>query len=269
MVASTTPHYFVFTVDGHSIDVMFKVWHNQMRLEYTDVARRPRPEDVCIKLVFEPESIELDNFYYDMAVDKKHACPPLSHSDFFKLLDVVSSMYGTTRVDLIDGSYITVNKFKIPKNVIAMTKGGLSFYNRHGFVSNEEGVDEHFRQLPSTVLDEGAYFGVPEGSTFREASERLIQRARRFEGTKEERQSLQVRLASLDTRIQLDTHDSNWYHKITTPYEYRVEPLNETTFHVIASSVAGRKQKNKQKQKQKQKTKHKGKQKRKTIRKHN
>lgn len=255
MTASTTPHYFVFTVDGHSSDARFKVWYNQMRLEYTDVDRRPRPEDVCIKLVFEPDSIELDNFYYDMPFDKKYMCPPLSHVEFFKILDVVSSMYGTTLVNLIDGSYITVNEFKIPKNVIAMTKGGRSFYNRHGFVSNEDGVDENFRQLPSTVLDEGAaYFGVREGSTFREAAEQLIQRARRFEGTKEERTAIQVRLASFDTRIQIDAHDSNWYHKITSPYEYRIEPLNETTFHVIATSVAGKKRKPKTRNKRRSKS---------------
>jgi hypothetical protein len=239
MVASTTPHYFVFTVDGHSSDVMFKVWHNQMRLEYTDVSRLPTSTSVCIKLVFHPDEIEVDNFYYLMLFDKKYMCPHLSHSEFFKIADVVSRMYGTTNLVLQDGSYVTINGFEIPKNLIAMTKGGLTFYNRHGFVSDNDGVEEKLRGLPSQLVEDASDFDVPKGSTFREASEFLIHRAKAFRGTEEESLRIRVRLARFNLLIQDETGDLDMYHKVSSPYEYRIEPLNETTFHVIATSVGG------------------------------
>jgi hypothetical protein len=247
MVASTTPHYFVFTVDGHSSDVRFKVWYNQMRLEYTDMSRLPTPESVCIKLVFHPDEIELDNFYYLMLFDKKYMCPHLPHSEFFKIADVVSNMYGTTNLVLQDGSYVTINGFEIPKNLIAMTKGGITFYNRHGFVSDND-AGEKLRQLPSQIV-ENADFKLPKGCTFREASELLIQRATTFHGTESESLSLRVKLSSFNYQIQEETGDLDMYHKVSSTYEYRIEQLNETTFHVIATSTGGQKRKTKKRNK--------------------
>jgi len=244
MIASTTPHYFVFTINGHSSDVMFKVWHKQMRLEYT-MSRLPTPDSVCIKLIFHPDEIELDNFYYSMLFDKKYMCPHLPHSEFFKIADVVSNMYGTRRIFLQDGSYVTINGFNIWKNLIAMTKGGLTFYNRHGFVSDIEGVEEKLKQLPSQLLDPPE-LGVPEG-TFREASEFLIHKAKTFHGTEQESLHLRLQILYLNRRIDDETGDIDMYHKVSSTYEYRIEPLNENTFHVIANSTSGRKSRRKRK----------------------
>jgi hypothetical protein len=260
IVKSKKHHYFIFTIDGHSIDVSFKVWDNQMHLESTD-----KSPSECIKILFRPEEIELKYFYYLVKFDRKHVCPHLSHSDFFKILDVVSNMNGTTNISLEDDSYVKENGFKIPKNLVAMTKRGLTFYNRYGFVSVIPGVDEKYKHAQSKLLGEGAsYFGVPDGCTLREAAEHMIQRAKEFKGTEEERRNLQIRIGSFDFRIQEEIHTDMYdkpdepydmYHKTAAPYTYRIETIGET-FHVIATSTSGGYfKKTKRKLKRKRKTK--------------
>lgn len=236
MVKSTVPYYFIFTIDGMSYDVRFKLSNKELHLEFTDTTRA---SDVCIKIRFHRDDIELNKFYYRLEIDKKYACPPLAHADFFKILDVMSNMNRTPRIMLEDGSYVDINGFRIYKNVIAMTKQGRSFYSRHGFVSEKEGVDENFRRLPSQPF--------PEGGTYQETAESLIRRAHTFQGSPEERRQLADLLMTFDHTVQRVTEDEDSYYKIAAPYTFHIEPVNETTFHVVANSSNGRKSRRKRK----------------------
>ena len=244
MIRSTTPLYFVFTIDGNSYDVRFKVSRKEMILEFTDKTRQSFYE--CIKIRFHHDEIELNKFYYMLEIDKKYDCPHLAHADFFKILDVVANMNITPRITLDDGSYVDINGFRIYKNVIAMTKQGRSFYNRHGFVSTIEGVDENFRRLPSQPFD-----GT---GTYQETAAELIRRAKTFEGTPEERVQLQQLLSTFDHTVQTETEDGDSYYKTAAPYTFHIEPVNENTFHVIANSSSGRQSRRKRKRKPKRKT---------------
>lgn len=232
MIRSTTPLYFIFTIDGNSYDVRFKVSRKEMILEFTDKTRQSFYE--CIKIRFHHDEIELNKFYYMLEIDKKYACPPLDHADFFKILDVVANMNKTPRITLDDGSYVDINGFRIYKNVIAMTKQGRSFYNRHGFVSDRDGVDENFRRLPSQPFPEGT-------GTYQETAAKLIHLAKTFEGTPEERSQLQQWLTTFDHTVKTETEDDDSYYKTAAPYTFHIEPVNENTFHVIANSSGGRK----------------------------
>ena len=285
IVSSTTPHYFLFSIDGKEIDASFKVWHNQMRLEYTN-KRLPKPTDVCIKLLFEDAEIKLDDFYYDMQFDKKYMCPHLLHSDFFKILDVVANMYGVTKISLVDGSYIKINGIEISKNVIAMTKRGLTFYNRHGFVSERPEVDDLFKELPSTTMSPKSFvmpeFGIPDGLTFQEASERMIQIVKEFNGNQPgvtietikqlkldpeitaqkikefadnecKRTRIELAIGSLHFEIEQALGGGYLYQKMPLLYDYRIEQINQDTFHVIASSKKGGKRRTKKVKKSKRK----------------
>jgi hypothetical protein len=124
-----------------------------------------------------------------------------------------------------------------------MTKQGRSFYNRHGFVSTTEGVDENFRQLPSQPFPEE----VDWPKTYQDTAESLIHRAKTFEGTPEERIHLKSLLTAFDHTVQRVTEDSDSYYKIAAPYTFHIEPVNETTFHVIANSTGGLKKTRKRK----------------------
>jgi hypothetical protein len=286
MVSSRTPLYFLFSIDGKEIDATFKVWNYQMRLEYTD-KRLPKPTDVCIKILFEDPEIKLDNFYYAMKFDKTYMCPHLLHSDFFKILDVVSNMYRLTKITLEDGSYVKINGFDIPKNVMAMTKGGVTFYNRFGFVSDRAGVDDKYKQLPFTKIKPQKFvipeLDIPDGLTFQEASERMIQKAKEFRGNppgltiqdikkledaevvaqkikefndnESKQRSFQLKLGLLSTHIENEVNGGYFYHKTPALYDYRIEAFSENTFHVIASSKKGGKRTKKYKKSKKKKTK--------------
>lgn len=235
MIKTTVPFYFIFTIDGISYDVRFKLLNKELNLEFTDTTRASF--DVCIKIRFYKDTIELTKFYYRLDIDKKYACPPLDHADFFKILDVVSNMNRTPRITLDDGSYVNINGFRIFKNVIAMTKQGRSFYNRHGFVSEKEGVDENFRRLPSQPFPEDV--GLPEG-TYQKTAESLIDIAKTFKGTTPERDRLKHSFTTFDHTVQRVTEDEDSYYKIAAPYTFHIEPVNETTFHVIANSSDGK-----------------------------
>lgn len=243
MIKSKIPHYFIFTIDGTSYDVRFKLLNKELVMEFTDTTRARF--DVCIKIRFD-DTIELNKFYYRLEIDKKYACPHLDHADFFKILDVVSNMYGTSKIVLEDGSYVDLNGFRIYKNVIAMTKQGRSFYNRHGFMSDKEGVDETFRRLPSQPYPESK-------STYHEMAESLIRRVKTFKGSPEEKRQLTDVLFAFDHTVQRVTEDSESYYKITAPYNFHIEPMNETTFHVIANSSIGRTRRNRKRKPTKRK----------------
>jgi len=242
MIRSTTPLYFIFTIDGNSYDVRFKVGNKEMILDFTDKTRAGL--DVCIHIRILKHQIDLNKFYYNLDIDKKYACPPLDHEGFFKILDVVATMNKTPRIRLDDGSYVDINGFRIYKNVIAMTKQGRSFYNRHGFVSDRDGVEEKYRRLPSEPFPEGT-------GTYQETAAELIRRAKTFEGTPEERDQLTQLLTIFDRTVQRVTADNDSYYKNAAPYTFHIEPVNENTFHVIANSSSGRQSRRKRKPKRK------------------
>ena len=245
VIKSTYPYYFVFTIDGISYDVRFKVCNKEMILEFTDKTRAG--SDVCIHIRILKHQIDLNKFYYRLDIDKKYACPPLDHEGFFKILDVVATMNSTPRIRLDDGSYVDINGFRIYKNVIAMTKQGRSFYNRHGFVSDRDGVEEKYRRLPSQPFPEGT-------GTYQETATELIHRAQTFEGTPEEREPLNRLLTTFDHTVQSVTGDNDSYYKMAAPYTFHIEPVNENTFHVIANSSSGRLKKTRRRRKPKRKT---------------
>jgi hypothetical protein len=236
LVETQTPIQVHFVIDGTLIPVEFKLLNRVLKLE--------TPGGLgCISLVFHEGYVDISDYYFGIGNEKKN-CPQISHEDFFKISDVVASLYGT-KLKLSDNSWKIINGFYVRSSVLSMTKPkGRTFYGKYGFIA--PGLREPYAKAAQKLNAEAS-----------EIMDRIIS----FDGDDGRRQltnELRVFREKVEAEIDKEIEDYTKLYAEKVPANFHVDILDadgnkvkEQTpiIHIVASTLAGGSKKSKKRRK--------------------